>query len=285
MRLAHITDLHVEHTPRVGELVGKRLFGAVNLYLLGRSHHFSCDVQAALPAAVLATRPDRIVCTGDLTATATDAEFAAAKALLAPLLSVPFDCIAGNHDVYTAESLGRYGRYFGPDLAGGALRVPAGPVDLVLFDVCEPAWLSRGRATPSGLTALDAALASSGPCILCLHYPLRGRGGEPYGPPTRALSNAAAVEEIIAQHPNVVTVLHGHEHHGYTTQLPAVAGRPGVSIYNPGSSGYACMPKKHRTAHFNVYDVEPTGIVAVERYAWTGTSFEPEPGGAYATGG
>lgn len=291
MRLAHITDLHVEHTPQISELVGKRIFGAVNLYLLGRSHHFSRDVQAALPGAVLATRPDRIICTGDLTATATDAEFAAAKALLTPLFAIPFDCIPGNHDVYTAESLGRYSRYFGPAPGAGVSgqlpvrRVPAGPVDLVLFDVCEPDWLSRGRATPEGLAALDEALAPAGPCILCVHYPLRGRNGEPYGPPARALSNAAAVETIIARHPNLVAVLHGHEHHGYTTHTPAAGDRPGVTIHNPGSSGYASLPRKHRTAHFNVYEVDTTGIVAVERYAWSGTAFEPEPGGPYATGG
>ncbi len=277
MRLAHITDLHVERTPKLADLLGKRALGAVNLYVLGRSHHFSRAVQEALPAAVLATNPDRILCTGDLTATATDAEFTAAKALLEPLRTLPFDCIPGNHDVYTDESVGRYARHFGDT---SVRCIAAGPVALVLVDVCRPDWLSRGRATAADLVALDAALAGAGPCILGLHYPLRDRRGAPYGPAGRALENAAEVEAVIEKHLNILAILHGHEHHGYTTRIPG-----GPVIHNPGSSGYAFLPRQHRAAHFNVYEVDGTGIVGVERYAWTGERFEPEAGGAYASGG
>ena len=41
MRLAHITDLHVERPARAAELLNKRLLGEVNLHLFGRSAHFS----------------------------------------------------------------------------------------------------------------------------------------------------------------------------------------------------------------------------------------------------
>ena len=277
MRLAHITDLHVERPLTLSDLVGKRVFGAVNLHVLGRSHHFSAAVQAALPAAVLATQPDHVVCTGDLTATATDAEFEAARSLVEQLGSVPFHCIPGNHDVYTAESVGRYSRYFGD---ASVRRIPCGPVDLVLVDVCCPDWLSRGTATPAALADLDAALGAPGLCIVALHYPLRDRRGAPYGPASRALSNAAAVEAIIARHANVRAVLHGHEHHGFYVSTP-----DGVPIFNPGASGYAWLPARRRTAHFNVYDIDGEGAIVVERHAWNGSSFEPEKGGAYASGG
>lgn len=279
MRLAHITDLHVERTPDASDVFNKRLFGVVNLYLLGRSGHFSRAVQDALPGAVLAARPDRVVCTGDLTATATDAEFEAARQLLAGLGDMPFDVIPGNHDVYTAESAGRFSRYFGTT---ETRRVNAGPVDLCLFDVCAPDWQSRGFATEASVSALGATLRQSDrPAILCIHYPLRGRRGQPYGPPGRALVGADAVEALIEATPQVVGVLHGHEHHGFRTTV----GKRQVPIFNPGASGYAYLPKKHRTAHFNVYDVDATGIRAVERYAWDGAAFVAEPGGAYATGG
>lgn len=279
MRLAHITDLHVQRPPGASELFNKRLLGAVNLYVLGRSGHFSATVQQAVPAAVLATHPDRVVCTGDLTATGTDAEFEAARALLGGLGTLPFDCIPGNHDVYTAESVGRYERYFGES---GVRRLDIGPVDLTCINVCHPDWLSRGYADPPTLAALDQALAASDrPTLLALHYPLRNRLGEPYGPPTRALRNADAVEAMIDRHACVVAVLHGHEHHGLRTTV----GVRQVPIYNPGACGYAWLPKKHRTAHFNVYEVGPAGIEQVERYAWNGAAFEPEPGGAYESGG
>ena len=86
MRVVHFTDLHVEIPPSWGELANKRLIGAVNLYVLGRSRHFSRKSQEALVAAVQELAPDTVVCTGDLTATATPAEFEAARTLLAPIL-------------------------------------------------------------------------------------------------------------------------------------------------------------------------------------------------------
>ena len=144
MRLAHITDIHVARPAGLADLFNKRVLGVVNLHLLGRGSHFSQEVQAALPGAVLATCPDQIVCTGDLTSTATEAEFEGARTLLAPLATLPFHCIPGNHDVYTQESVGRYERHFGPK---NVRRFDLGPLDLCLADVCEPDWLSRGFAT------------------------------------------------------------------------------------------------------------------------------------------
>lgn len=282
MRLAHITDLHLERTPQLSDLANKRLLGAVNLYLMGRSKHFSAASQRGVVEALLRLAPDRVVCTGDLTATATDAEFDAFIEFIKPVVDrMPFDCIPGNHDVYTAESAGRYRERFDP--AFSPLRtVDIGPLTLCLVDVCFPDWLSRGRAEPSTLGLLDEALgAADKSVILCLHYPLRDRRGEVYGPPKRALMNASEIEALIDKHPCVKAVLHGHEHHGFSTTV----GVRSVPIFNPGAAGYAFLPKKGRTAHFNVYEVDDTGIVGVERYAWNGTTFEPEKGGSYATGG
>lgn len=283
MRIAHLTDLHVERTPTVGELFNKRLAGAVNLYVLGRRDHFSAASQRAAVEALVALAPDAVVCSGDLTATATDAEFVAAQELLAPLVDhLPFVVIPGNHDVYTGESVGRFGRYF--EAGPYPLRRRLGPVEVIAVDVSRAGWLSSGLAPDDQLRALDAALGEGDtPALVMVHYPLRGRRGEPYGPWTRNLTNAAALEAVLTRHPRVAAVLHGHEHHGFRTELVAEGRR--IPIYNPGASGYAHLPAKGRTAHFNVYEVDATGIVAVERYAWDGERFRPEAGGAYATGG
>lgn len=282
MRIAHITDLHVEHAPRLAELGNKRLLGAVNLYLMGRSHHFSAAAQRAAVDAVLRLAPDHVVCTGDLTATATAEEFRASNTLLEPLRAAfPFHCIPGNHDVYTAESVGRYTEMVDP--THEPLRmVSLGPVSLCLLDVCAPDWLSRGLADDALIARLNTALgACTQRVILALHYPLRARNGEPYGPSSRAIRNASAIEAAIDAHPNVAAVLHGHEHHGFRT----VVGARAVPVYNPGASGYAHLPDKRRTAHLNVYEVDGSGIVGVERYAFDGSSFVPEAGGAYASHG
>ena len=52
MRVAHITDLHVEAPPQFAQLLSKRALGAVNLYLLGRSAHFTLRTVEALVDAL-----------------------------------------------------------------------------------------------------------------------------------------------------------------------------------------------------------------------------------------
>jgi hypothetical protein len=156
-------------------------------------------------------------------------------------------------------------------------------VDFVAIDVSRPDFLSRGLTPSAQLQALDALLADgTAPAVVALHYPLRDRRGEPYGPFTRNLENAGALERVLARHPRVLAVLHGHEHHGYRTVIPR-EGAPILSL-NPGASGYAYLPDRRRTAHFNLYDLRG-GEVEVARWAYDGAAFAPEAGGAYATGG
>lgn len=283
MRVAHLTDLHVEHPPTLAELGNKRLAGAVNLYVLGRHHHFSRAAQTALIPAVAAQAPDLVLCTGDLTATATEAEFVGAAALVAPLRErFPWVAIPGNHDVYTGESVGRFARHFG---AAPAVRTERfGGWDVVAIDVCHPDWLSRGWLGAEGIAALDAELASgSGPALVALHYPLRGRKGDPYGPGTRACVDAREIEAVLLRHERVRLVVHGHEHHGFRTELSG--GGRSIPIVDPGASGYAYLPARGRTAHFCVYELDDDGLRGVERFRFDGEAFVPEPGGAFATGG
>jgi 3',5'-cyclic AMP phosphodiesterase CpdA len=222
-----------------------------------------------------------------LTATATDAEFEASMALVRPLTeAAPFLTIPGNHDVYTGESVGRFAEHFGAWSNGG--RFPflqaVGPVDVLALDVSRAGWLSNGLAPEEQLVEAERLLAGGErPVLVMIHYPLRGRTGAPYGPGTRNIVNAAAIEAVLVRHPRVRAILHGHEHHGFRTELPREGGA--IPIYNPGATGYAYLPDRRRTAHFNVYEVDGTGIVGVDRYAWDGERFVPEAGGAYATGG
>ncbi len=289
LRIAHITDLHVERRPRLDQCFNKRAVGAVNLYVLGRKGHFDEASARGVVSAVLALEPDVVVCTGDLTATATVEEFEAARELLRPLTErFPFVVVPGNHDVYTTESRGRFATYFGAHCDEGRFPHVAsvGDWDFVCIDTARPALLSRGRAGSDMLARLDTCLAAGGerPAMLLVHYPLRDRRGAPYGPSTRNLEGAAALEAVVARHPRVQAVLHGHEHHGYRTEIPLADGRA-LASFDPGASGYAWLPEKRRTAHFNLYTVDRTAITEVERHAWNGERFLPEAGGPYATGG
>ena len=120
-----------------------------------------------------------------------------------------------------------------------------------------------------------STLPHHGPTSLAAFMHIEGRKN------TNAhIENAAAVEEVLLAHQTAVgAILHGHEHHGFRVSLGD------IPILNPGSSGYAWLPKKGRTAHFCVYTVEDKQLASVDRFRFDGEAFVPEPGGAWATGG
>jgi 3',5'-cyclic AMP phosphodiesterase CpdA len=294
MRIAHITDIHVMETPRFSQLWGKRAMGSVNLFILGRHAKFSREVQEALARSVRAAKPDAIVFTGDATAQATDEEFKSFQALYGPLFSQqPTAAIPGNHDTYTQRSCRERAieQYLGDWTGRGnwpRLHLMGEKLACVAVDSCRAHILSSGKVDRDQLGRLDQMLGCSAltgrDVFVLIHYPLRGRNGEPYGPAGRALSNARDVESILMGHADRITaILHGHEHHGFKTEL--TDGHRRIQILNPGSSGYAWTPEKNRTAHFNIYALDE-GKLAIERFRFDGEKgeFLPEPGGAYATG-
>ena len=288
MRIVHITDLHVQVAPKISDLFGKRLLSTTNLYLLGRKSKFSEQSQRAAIQTALDAKPDAVIFTGDLTAQALDAEFSAARTMLQPILdSVPTVLMAGNHDTYVRESSpgNRMRELLGQWMsdADPGLHI-FDEVAFLTLETCRAHPLSSGYAQPSQFAKIpDLVQKAEGRFLfLCLHYPLRGRHGEPYGPATRALANASQVESALAKLEGVGAILHGHEHHGFRTTLNIEAGA--VPILNPGASGYAMIPEKDRTAHLNIYEVSDGALQSVERLRFDGQMFRPEPGGAYATG-
>jgi 3',5'-cyclic AMP phosphodiesterase CpdA len=288
LKVVHLTDLHVQTPPRISEMTSKRLLGSVNLYVLGRKRKFSLAVQQAAVAAAVAQEPDVVVFTGDITAQALDSEFAAAEVLLEPILSrFPTVLIPGNHDTYVKETIPgermrqRFGRWMGD-------RAPwlhvFDDIAFLYLETCRLDTLSRGLTTPEQIAEAEVLLEKVGDrfVFLCQHYPLRGRGGEVYGPSSRALRNANLVEDFLARTDRIGAILHGHEHHGFTVDINTGGGpRP---ILNPGACGYSWLPKQNRTAHLNIYEVNGQGIQDIQRLRYDGSAFVPEPGGAYATG-
>jgi 3',5'-cyclic AMP phosphodiesterase CpdA len=288
MKIVHLTDLHFETPPRVSELWGKRLLGSVNLYVLGRHKKFDPAVQAAAIEATLAEAPDAVVFTGDLTAQATDAEFSMARDAMAPILDrFPTFMIAGNHDTYVREPEPglRMRELFKPWMGAESPHLQLHEeVAFLSIETCRAHPLSSGFANPDQFAKAHELLKQVGDrfVFLCIHYPLRGRGGEPYGPSTRALANAPALEAFLMDQDQIDCVLHGHEHHGFQTEV--ASGKGPITILNPGSTGYAHDSNRDRRAHLNIYEVGKGGITELRRLRFHDGRFEPEPGGAYATG-
>jgi hypothetical protein len=120
-------------------------------------------------------------------------------------------------------------------------------------------------------------------CILAIHYPLMGPDDEVYRRRDHTMENIDDVIAAIRSAKRVPDmIVHGHRHHGYRSTLGTPLGE--VPIFNPGSSGYAFLPKKRRAAGMNVYDIEGGKLHEVHRYLYDGEQFSPEPGGPYATG-
>ena len=288
MRIAHITDIHVQAPPRLGEMTAKRMFGTANLYLLGRKSKFSLAAQQAAVEAVIAGKPDVVLFTGDLTAQALDAEFSQARALLSPILDqFPTIMIPGNHDTYVREQTpgDRMRDLFGPWMGDGMPSVEVvNEVAFVRLETCRCHPLSSGY-TPEAQLADAAALLNGLEeqfTFLCIHYPLLGRDGQPYGPASRALANGESVRQFVHQTPGINAIVHGHEHHGFQTTIDGPGGP--IPILNPGATGYAHLPDQHRTSHLCFYTVENGELAQVERLRFDGEQFSPEPGGAFSTG-
>ena len=288
MKIAHITDIHVQAPPRLTEMTGKRLLGTANLYVLGRKSKFSETAQKAAVKSVVDIDPDVVIFTGDLTAQALDAEFSAARTLLDPILTrFPTVMIPGNHDTYVREETpgdrmrDLFGNWMGqgmPDL------ITHGDVGFLTLETCRCHPLSSGVTPEEQLeeAALLLAKSTAAFTFLCIHYPLINRHGEPYGPATRALSNGDLVRDWVATTPGINAIVHGHEHHGFRSEMPGPNGP--VSVLNPGASGYAFLPQQDRTSHLCIYDVQDGRLNGVERLRFDGEQFHPEPGGAWQTG-
>jgi len=294
MRIAHVTDIHWMEPPTLNNLNVKRVLGTANLYLRGRRHHFTEEVQNALMAHLLELEPELVVVTGDLTAQALPQEFQKARDALQPVLDrFPVFMIPGNHDVYTYGAQreerirGVFGNWMGESSAA-ITRLDCGSVTCLGLDPNRPMYVrSSGMLPEEQLIALAEALhdpALDGRFIvLCIHYPLLDRKGVIYDGGNHGLLNARALIDVLKRAPRrPQLILHGHEHHGFHVDLDLDGHQ--VPIYNCGSSGYGFFPKKKRSGAMCVYQVDGAELRGVERYIYDGERFSEEPGGAYATG-
>ncbi len=292
MRIVHATDIHWFVPPTALQLASKRALGTANLYLRHRKDHFDARVQRELVDAMDSVGADVLLVTGDLTAQALPAEFALAREALDPLLSrMPAFVQNGNHDVYTGGSArdDRIATLFEPWLhrtPDGLARLRLPGLTVIGLDPCRPHITASGLVPAHQLAALPAALEAApqdDAVILALHYPVLDRSGALYDRWAHGLRNAGALVEVLRSAPRAPTlIVHGHQHHGFT--VPLHLHDVDVPIHDPGSSGYAWLPEEDRAACFNVYTVEGPALVGVERYRFGAEGFEPEAGGAYATG-
>ena len=76
--LAHLSDLHMAHTPRLVELAGKRGLGFIN-WQRGRKYIHRRETLDAITRDLKAIAADHIAVTGDLVNLSLPVEYAAAR--------------------------------------------------------------------------------------------------------------------------------------------------------------------------------------------------------------
>lgn len=284
MRLAHFSDIHVTISPlheRARGLLGKRLVGALNYYVGGRSRHFARVEPriAALLEDVDAQQPDHALCTGDITAMSYDEEFERCAKIFGRRLEQPdrYTVIPGNHDRYTHPAHGerRFEKWFGKLACEDGVypftkRLSEG-VTLVALDVSRATSLldSSGVCGPEQLAATAAILSdpslSDQFVVLALHYGLLRKGGAA----DRRSHGIRDYEQLIAVIQRAASrcdlVLHGHIHQAFQVE----AG--GAPVVCAGSA-----TDLHQRCGYNIYDID------VERRHFTLTRRSWDTGrGAY----
>jgi 3',5'-cyclic AMP phosphodiesterase CpdA len=280
-RLAHVTDPHFRsfQGARLGEFLGKRAVGALNVMVNRRRKH-KMELLESMGEDLRRERFDHLAVTGDLSNVSLAAEWREARRWLDALDADPeaVTVIPGNHDAYVADVVARqaFEQVFAPfqtwDAAmtgGGGARAPypfvrlRGPTALVGVTSCVAtgdlgAWGQVGEAQ---LGALERALTSPGLAgrvrvVLIHHPPIRQKGGE-----ERNLKDRAALAAVLAR-AGAELVLHGHDHVDQISALTGPGGRP-IPVVGAGSASYSGRPE--RRARYNVYEIADGAITLTTR--------------------
>ncbi len=259
MRFLHCSDVHITQeyfNVPVRKLGWRRAIALAELSVGGRAKAYAQAKQtlSRIVSEVGARGVDHLICSGDLTAYATEAEFQGAREALNPLATDKRLCtvIPGNHDTYTPGAVadGRFERYFGhlieSDLPEFCREGPYPFVRLLGEEVAViglrsarvplmPGFSFGEIRAPqlAGLRELvrDSRLAGRAVLVVVHHAPLNPAGRP--DKPLHGLRDAKALFELLPG-PRFA-VLHGHIHRRYTH--PATATTP--HTFGAGSSTQA----------------------------------------------
>ena len=206
LRIVHLSDIHVwRYVFNPFRLVNKRAVGMADL-LLGRARRFRLERLADVVERAAGLNADHVLITGDLTTTALESEFMAAREALSPLLADPgrVTVLPGNHDRYTTGSV-RF-RHFESWFAPFA---PSGPypwlrrlddetailgLDATRSHISATGWLPRAQLEAARELVADPARRPRR-LIVANHYPLEAPRIYAKELAIKRLKNARALEE------------------------------------------------------------------------------------------
>lgn len=216
-----LTDLHfwrIVFNPL--HLTNKRFLGNLNV-VMRRRHEMMIDQAADFIEHIARVGVRDVLLTGDLTSSATDAEYRAARGFVEALSAAGLRpvVIPGNHDVYTFESERnrRFERYLGEWTPGTRLPVRgtlSGGTPIVFVPtVCANLISSRGRVTRPEVDAVRACLdGQTEPLIVAAHYPILDKTYGYAMSPHRRLRGAVDLRAALASYAGRLLYIAGHVH-------------------------------------------------------------------------
>lgn len=221
-KVLHITDLHfwkVVLNPL--HLLNKRFLGNINVFLK-RQHEFHMENAEPYIDALQATGITTLLIGGDYTSTAHPDEYRMARAFVDKLLARGFRIlsIAGNHDVYTFESVRarRYREYFGEFMPEDHLpcrtALPGGTPLVMVPTAVANVLSSAGRIEMSAVSKTRQLIESAphGPVLVMGHYPVLHETYAYHSTPTRQLRHAEPLRAAMGETGRHVLYLSGHVH-------------------------------------------------------------------------
>jgi 3',5'-cyclic AMP phosphodiesterase CpdA len=278
MKIAHLSDIHIWQYPRDPRLLlGKRLWGVAQL-AAGRARRFRLERIDSVVERVRSLRPDHVLITGDLTTTSLPAEFAEARARLAPLLADPrcATVLPGNHDRYTPRSVrdrlfeGSFGDYL-PAPGFPWLRPLDGETAILGLDPSRAHPTSRGWLPPGQLEAARSLIGGRPRArrrlIVACHYPLAAPDAWRAELASKRLVNAGGLREWLATiGPHLYCCGHVHAAWAFTP-----ADLPGQLCLNAGAP-LLHDPTGRRRPGFLEIDLDGPGV-RVTHHAWDGNGW------------
>ncbi|MBP1583505.1 MAG: metallophosphoesterase [Victivallales bacterium] len=244
MRLLHFSDIHCGIFPSLQDArFDKRWLGGLNHWLRRRAFQ-DWSTLPRLAEHIQATKPDLVICSGDLTSIGTPEEFALARNCLKPILEASaghFLYVPGNHDCYLADAACQQalsetyaalnGAWNQLDELPGLHRF--GDIEIVCLQQCQPRpwYSSSGLMDEEQWQALRQMLDTPVQGIARLglgHFPFRGAHGNPLGA-QREFAGWGQLLECL-RWGGVAAWLCGHIHRGFCRTEPE-----GVQVFCAGS--------------------------------------------------
>ncbi|WP_432799838.1 metallophosphoesterase family protein [Poriferisphaera sp. WC338] len=234
MRLALIGDVHLyklDLQPK--QWLSRRVIGHTNL-LLNRRYRFNHSLLTPLMEKIKETKPDMLVCSGDVTTTSLEDEFHDVAHHFKPLSKeVPTVIVPGNHDRYTFRS--RRKKRIEALLEGLVpdsfphYRRLTDRWHLIALDSAIPQILfSRGALGKKQYTALEmqlGGLTKDDAVVLLCHYPAACPPGVPSSW-THNLAEDRSLRKLLDDCPARILYVHGHIHQPWYWVADAERGQP-----------------------------------------------------------